>query len=74
MGERSQRGRCGHFFVWGDGFDPSYACMRNSHKKVEAPVPSLVDSFPIDESVYGVRGMAGNIMEWTGFTWSGKMV
>ncbi len=24
----------------------------------------MVDAFPVDESVYGVRGMAGNVQEW----------
>ena len=26
--------------------------------------PAVVDSFPVDESVYGVRGLAGNMMDW----------
>ena len=25
----------------------------------------MVDSYSIDESVYGVRGMAGNVVDWT---------
>ena len=26
--------------------------------------PVTIDRFPIDESVYGVRGLAGNMLEW----------
>ena len=33
-------------------------------------LPSVVDSFPIDESVYGVRGMGGNMMDWTSSVFS----
>ena len=31
---------------------------------------AVVDSFPVDESVYGLRGMAGNQMEWCGELWA----
>ena len=48
---------------WGDGFDPSYCHMRDSHRG--CLLPAVVDSYPIDESVYGVRGLAGNMMDWT---------
>ena len=27
-------------------------------------LPAVVDSFPVDESVYGIRGLAGNIQDW----------
>ena len=36
--------------------------MRNSHQGEILPV--VVDSYPIDVSVYGVRGMAGNLRDW----------
>jgi serine/threonine-protein kinase len=29
------------------------------------PGPTPIDSFPSDESVYGVRGLAGNARDWT---------
>ena len=35
----------------------------------EEPSPSDVYDFPGDESPYGVRGMAGNMSEWTGSPW-----
>ena len=28
-------------------------------------LPAVVNSYPLDESVYGVRGLAGNMMDWT---------
>jgi serine/threonine-protein kinase len=74
--EKSGRGVDGRFYVWGDGFDSSYACMRNSHQGRK--LPSVVDSFNIDESVYGVWGLAGNVCDWTGSVyspdWSGVAV
>ena len=61
--EKSARGVDGRFFVWGDGFDPSHCNMTESHEGQR--LPAVVDSCPIDESVYGVRGCAGNVMDWT---------
>ena len=60
--EKAARGVDGRFFPWGDGFDPTYACMNRSHQG--RPLIQKVDSFPIDTSVYGVRGMAGNSTDW----------
>ena len=61
--EKAARGVDGRWYPWGNGFDPSYCCMLESQSG--RPFPALVDSFPIDESVYGVRGMAGNMVDWT---------
>ena len=36
---------------------------RESRKERNSPVP--VDEFPTDVSVYGVRGLGGNIQGWT---------
>lgn len=66
--EKGARGTDGRFFVWGDGFDSSYACMRTSHKG--RALPCVVDSFPIDESVYGIRGLGGNMRDWIDTVWS----
>ena len=60
--EKAGRGVDGRYFPWGDHFDPSFCCMRASHK--EHPLPQVVNSFPIDESVYGVRGCSGNVRDW----------
>ena len=60
--EKAARGVDGRFFPWGDVLDPSWACVRDAHQ--DRPLPAVVDSFPLDESVYGVRGMGGNVRDW----------
>jgi serine/threonine-protein kinase len=61
--EKAARGVDGRIYPWGDAFDPSWCCMRDSH--AGKPRPSPVDGFPTDASVYGVRGVAGNVLDWT---------
>ena len=61
--EKAARGVDGRWYPWGDGFDPSYACVLESHQ--DGREPALISDYPIDESVYGVRGMAGNMRDWT---------
>ena len=60
--EKAARGADARAFPWGDFFDPTWACMRLSHEVGLRPV--AVDEFPVDESPYGVRGLAGNVVEW----------
>lgn len=67
--EKAARGVDERWFVWGDGFDPSYCHMIDSHQGRRLPVD--VDSYPIDTSVYGVRGLAGNMCDWTSSYWRG---
>ena len=62
--EKAARGVDGRAYPWGDVCDPSWACIRLSHS--HASVPSVVDSFPRDVSVYGVRGLGGNAYDWCG--------
>lgn len=62
--EKAGRGVDGRIYPWGDTFDASWACTRESHPGRPQPVP--VSAFPIDESPYGVRGMAGNTRDWCG--------
>jgi eukaryotic-like serine/threonine-protein kinase len=68
--EKAARGVDGRYFTWGNDFDASYTCMGKSHKDKRLPVD--VYQFPFDESVYGVRGMCGNMVEWTASTWIEK--
>ncbi len=60
--EKAARGVDGRFHPWGDRFDPSWCCMRDSHQGPRLLVG--VDRFPLDESPYGVRGLAGNSRTW----------
>ena len=60
--EKAARGVDGRWYPWGDAFDPSWSCMKESHPQHRSPAP--VDSFPVDTSPYGVRGMAGNACDW----------
>jgi serine/threonine protein kinase/formylglycine-generating enzyme required for sulfatase activity len=60
--EKVARGVDGRFFPWGDRFDASWTCTRLGHQG--RPRPAVVDSHPVDSSVYGVRGLAGNVLDW----------
>jgi eukaryotic-like serine/threonine-protein kinase len=60
--EKAARGVDGRFHPWGDWLDPSWCCMRDSHPA--QPLPAVIDSFPVDTSPYGIRGMVGNAREW----------
>lgn len=60
--EKAARGVDGRWFPWGDHFDPSWACMIQSHKG--RPGPVRVGLFDTDESPYGLKDMAGNAAVW----------
>jgi len=60
--EKAARGVDGRFYPWGDHLNPSWCCMRDSHQG--QPLPSVVESYPIDVSVYGIRGLGGNMRDW----------
>jgi eukaryotic-like serine/threonine-protein kinase len=60
--EAAARAGDGRAFPWGDFADPTWC--NNREASPARPRPSPVDSFPIDESVAGVRGLAGNVAEW----------
>jgi serine/threonine-protein kinase len=59
--EKAAKGVDGRLFPWGDSFDESWASCWSDGELLPHPV----DSFPYDTSPYGVRGMAGNMMNWT---------
>ncbi|HEY0466071.1 MAG TPA: bifunctional serine/threonine-protein kinase/formylglycine-generating enzyme family protein, partial [Polyangiaceae bacterium] len=61
--EKAARGVDGRWFPWGNRFDASLCNIRES--TMDGPRVATVASFPQDESVYGVRGMAGNMRDWT---------
>lgn len=60
--EKAARGVDGRVYPWGDAFDPSWCCMRDS--RPGRPQPADVQAFPDDRSVYGVRGVAGGVLDW----------
>jgi eukaryotic-like serine/threonine-protein kinase len=65
--EKASRGVDGRFFPWGNHFDASWCCVRESHEG--RSLPAVVDSFPVDCSPYGMRGASGNMSEWTASPW-----
>lgn len=60
--EKAARGVDGRAFPWGDHLDPSWCNGRDGHPV--RPLPARVYDYPLDESVYGVRGMGGNVEDW----------
>ncbi len=60
--EKAARGVDGRGFPWGATHDPSWSCMQDS--RPGQPHADVVDSFPVDVSPYGVRGVAGNVTTW----------
>ncbi len=61
--EKAARGVDGRNFPWGDAWDSSRACM-GSAQATDHWLPHSVHAFPLDESVYGVRGVAAGIRDW----------
>jgi serine/threonine-protein kinase len=61
--EKAARGVDGRRYPWGDFCDPSFCCVRESRDNEVMPAPT--HRFRTDTSPYGVRGMAGNVREWT---------
>jgi serine/threonine-protein kinase len=61
--EKAARGVDGRPFPWGERFDPSLCNMSSSLQNGSSP--RATDEFPLDESIYGVRGLAGNVRDWT---------
>jgi serine/threonine-protein kinase len=61
--EKAARGVDGRWYPWGNRFDGSL-CNVSGSIAGEASIQP-VDSFGSDESIYGVRGLAGNVRDWT---------
>ncbi len=57
--EKAARGVDGRFFPWGDARESAWSATFDGR-----PCPVPVTAFPIDESPYGVRGLAGNVRDW----------
>ena len=67
--EKAARGVDGRIYVWGDEFDPSWACMRFSHQ--QGMRMTSIYEFPLDKSIYGIRGLMGNVRDWTSSIYTG---
>ena len=62
MWERAARGADGRAYPFGKHFDSTFANTYGSHDGPHRP--GVVDSFPVDESPFGVRGLCGNAIDW----------
>lgn len=65
--EKAARGVDGRLFPWGDFLDPTWCCMRDSHPG-RATMPT-VGSYPVDESPYGLRDVAGMMRNLCADAW-----
>lgn len=68
--EKAARGVDGRPLPWGDYFEPSWA--RTLESFPGPPRPVVVGECPEDESVYGVRDMAGTVRNWCCDTFVGE--
>jgi formylglycine-generating enzyme required for sulfatase activity/tRNA A-37 threonylcarbamoyl transferase component Bud32 len=60
--EKAGRGVDARPFPWGIHSDPSFHCTQDSH--LEYPSAPVTLDFPIDDSPYGIRGLAGGVTDW----------
>lgn len=60
--EKAARGVDRRLQPWGDFLEPTWVNVAGS--RAGAPAWSGVDEHPLDESPYGVRGLAGNVRDW----------
>ena len=60
--EKAARGVDGRHYPWGNYCDPTWTRTRESSST--KPMPVVVDSYPIDISPYGIRGLGGNSQDW----------
>ncbi|MFT5680750.1 MAG: serine/threonine protein kinase/formylglycine-generating enzyme required for sulfatase activity [Myxococcota bacterium] len=68
--EKAARGVDRRFCVWGDDPEPGWSRILGSLAGPPSPAP--VTDYPEDESVYGVRGMSGNVRDWCLNIWKMK--
>ncbi len=65
--EKAARGVDGRFFPWGNSYDPSFACT--SEGQQGRATRAEIGHYGLDESVYGVRGLSGNVRDWCIDVW-----
>jgi formylglycine-generating enzyme required for sulfatase activity/CheY-like chemotaxis protein len=62
--EAAGRGPRGLLFPWGDEPDPERTNVKRLPRPGEVPSPMAVEALK-DPSAFGVRGLSGNVSEWT---------
>ena len=60
--EKAARGADGRVFPWGNTLDPTFCWIKDSHRG--RGLPATTSHSPLDESPYGVLGLAGNTRDW----------
>jgi eukaryotic-like serine/threonine-protein kinase len=65
--EKAARGADARLFPWGNRADATFACVAESHAGL--PMRVEVSAYRLDESPYGVRGLAGNMRDWCLAAW-----
>jgi serine/threonine-protein kinase len=65
--EKAARGADARLCPWGNHLEATFACTVDSRNA--QPVRVSVDSYPLDESPYGARGLAGNSRDWCDNIW-----
>jgi len=60
--EKAARGADGRTYPWGNRFDATLCKMAESTEAATQPEP--VGAYSTDESPYGVRDVAGGVMDW----------
>lgn len=67
--EKAARGADGRTYPWGNGYNPTFAfILENEEARCRYGFWAPPGSFPLDQSVYGVLDMGGNVREWTAST------
>ncbi len=64
--DKAARGVDGRAFPMSTRIEPSFAKLRESRPEASQPEP--VGTFPLDESPFGIRDLAGGIQDWTSTT------
>ena len=61
--EKAARGVDGREYVWGNEYQPNFACINQLDQTAPGNMPSDIGSFAEDCSVYGVYDLTGNARE-----------
>lgn len=62
--EKAGRGADTRAYVWGDEFRADAALLRNFPRRSLYPTGAPPGTFPLDQSVYGVEDLTGNVREF----------